>query len=282
MGTGPLAPMEGTAPALLTAPSATAEAQNSLYVTSIEKGIRVMNAFMGERALGLAEVARKTGLDMSAVQRFVYTWQALGYLQKDERTRRYHCSPKMLDWALIYQYSDPLIVIAAPALLAMVEETGQATNLGRLVGAEVIYVSRIPSRRARLVGPVVGDRAPAFCTASGRAIMSRLDPAEVDEILAAAPRQQLTRHTIVDRGAILERIALARSDGFTIAVEECLLGEITVASPITGNLGRPVASVNLSMKTSNFTLDRVRAEMAPAVVNSATVISEAYARSGQF
>ncbi|MGE0239835.1 MAG: IclR family transcriptional regulator, partial [Parvibaculaceae bacterium] len=274
MGTGPLAPMEGTAPALLTAPSATAEAQNSLYVTSIEKGIRVMNAFMGERALGLAEVARKTGLDMSAVQRFVYTWQALGYLQKDERTRRYHCSPKMLDWALIYQYSDPLIVIAAPALLAMVEETGQATNLGRLVGAEVIYVSRIPSRRARLVGPVVGDRAPAFCTASGRAIMSRLDPAEVDEILAAAPRQQLTRHTIVDRGAILERIALTRSDGFTIAVEECLLGEITVASPITGNLGRPVASVNLSMKTSNFTLDRVRAEMAPAVVNSATVISE--------
>lgn len=282
MGTGPVALLEGTAPALQTTPRETFEARNSLYVTSIEKGIRVMNAFMGERALGLAEVARKTGLDMSAVQRFVFTWQALGYLQKDERTRRYHCSPKMLDWALIYQYSDPLIVIAAPALLAMVEETGQAANLGRLVDTEVIYVSRIPSRRARLVGPVIGDRAPAFCTASGRAIMSRLDLAEVEEILDAAVRRQLTRHTIIDRGEILNRIAEARSNGFTIAVEECLLGEITVAAPITSHQGRPIASVNLSMKTSNFSTERVRDEMAPAIVNTAALISEAYARSGRF
>lgn len=282
MGTGPVAPTEGTAPALLTAPSETLEAQNSLYVTSIEKGIRVINAFMGERSLGLADVARKTGLDMSAVQRFVFTWQALGYLRKDERTRRYHCSPKMLDWALLYQYSDPLIVIAAPALLAMVEETGQAANLGRLVDAEVIYVSRIPSRRARLVGPVIGDRAPAFCTASGRAIMSRLDQAEVEEILDSTSRRQLTRHTIVDRAEILERVAQARSDGFTMAVEECLLGEITVAAPIIGNLGRPVASVNLSMRTSNFTFERVREEMAPVIINTAAAVSEAYARSGQF
>lgn len=86
----------------------------------------------------------------------------------------------------------------------------------------------------------------------------------------------------MDRDEILERVTQARGDGFTVAVEECLLGEITVAAPIIGNLGRPVASVNLSMRTSNFTFERVREEMAPIVVNTAAVISEAYARSGQF
>src|SRR5262245_40911970 len=77
---------------------------DALFIASLEKALRVLYAFRDRpRSLSLTDIAAATGLGMSAAQRFVHTWQTLGYLRKDPRSRRYALAPKLLDFSFMYQ-----------------------------------------------------------------------------------------------------------------------------------------------------------------------------------
>jgi DNA-binding IclR family transcriptional regulator len=247
---------------------------DALFVGSLEKGLRVLNAFlMGEPHLGLSDICRLTKLDKSAAQRFAHTLMVLGYLEKDPRTRQYRPSTRMLDWSVAYMRSDPLIQVAGPHLVELHEQTRQAVNLSRLVDTDVSYVVRIPARRGRLLSPIVGERVPAFCTASGRAILSGRPDDEVAAILDRSHMVPFTERTICDRSEILARIAAARRVGYTIAEEECLPGELTIAAPILNAEGRSIGGVNMSMTTRDWTPKRMRSELAPALLRTVTILS---------
>ncbi|WP_162917067.1 IclR family transcriptional regulator [Dongia deserti] len=251
-----------------------AQREDALFVGSLEKGLRVLNAFLtGEPDLGLSDICRLASLDKSAAQRFAHTLMVLGYLEKDPRTRRYRPSTRMLDWSVAYMRSDPLIQVAGPHLVELHEQTRQAVNLSRLVDTDVSYVVRIPARRARLLSPIVGERVPAFCTASGRAILSGRPDDEVAAILDRSDMLPFTERTICDRGEILARIAAARRVGYTIAEEECLPGELTIAAPILNAEGRSIGGVNMSMTTRDWTPKRMRIELAPALLRTVTILS---------
>lgn len=251
-----------------------AERPGPLFVGSLGKGLRVLSAFLdGEAHLSLSDIREMTRLDKSAAQRFAYTLTTLGYLHKDPNTRRYSLSAKMLDWSVAYMRSDHLIQVAGPHLVNLHEETRQAVNLSRLVDTDVIYVIRIPARRARLLSPIVGERVPAFCTASGRAILSRRSDEEITAILDRSHLAPFTHRTICDRKTILSRIAAAREVGYTIAEEECLPGELTIAAPIVNAEGISVGGINMSMTTRDWTPERMRAELAPALLRTVTALS---------
>src|SRR5262245_2729419 len=103
--------------------SEAARPADPLFIASLEKGLRVLYAFKDHpRSLGLTEIAEATGLGVSAAQRFVHTWQALGYLRKDPRSRRYTLAPKLLDFSFMYQRASGLAEIAMPHLIILGDE----------------------------------------------------------------------------------------------------------------------------------------------------------------
>lgn len=249
---------------------------SALFVASLRKGFQVLQAFRdAESALGLMELCQRTGLGKSAVQRFCHTLVELGYLKKDERTRRYSPAPQLLDFAFMYLHSDPLIQVASPWLVNAKEECHEAMNLARRIGTDVIYLVRLPSPSARLTNPLIGGRAPVFCTASGRAILSTLPRDEVERIVDACDRRPLTPMTITDRDAVLAKVEEGRRDGFTIANQECIVGEITTAAPILGRDRTAVAAINISAAVQNYAPEEVRAKLAPVVTRTALEISRA-------
>src|SRR5690606_40545501 len=65
-------------------------------------------------------------------------------------------------------------------------------NLQELDGTEIVLVARFLSRHLMNIEVAVGSRLPAFCTASGTAILSRLPEKECDAILRASRRVALT------------------------------------------------------------------------------------------
>lgn len=252
------------------------DTSNSLFVGSIGKGFEVLNVFrLADKPLSFTEICTLTGMGKSAVQRFCHTFVELGLIAKDASTKRFSPSPQMLDFAFSYLNSDKLVGFATPFLVDAHDKTGEAMNLARRVGTDVIYVSRLPSKHSPLSLPLLGGRSPIFCTASGRSILSRLDHERVDGILERTERQQLTPKTITDKDQILDLIAQAADEGFAIASEECIVNEITVASPIIGASGQVEGSVNIATSIQQYSTEAVRAELAPIVTRSALEISRA-------
>lgn len=244
--------------------------QNTLFVGSLEKGMRVLAAFdQNHTAMGLTELAERTGLEKSAAQRLSNTLHKIGYLNKDSETRRYSPSLKFLELANAYWWSDPLIQLAMPKLIEVGNRFHERINLARLDGHDIVYVVRIPTQLTRFEAMIAGRRLSALTTSSGRAMIARLPDAERRKAVRTWPIVALTRKTTRDRTKIAAAIDDAAKHGYGLTQDESLLNEIGIAAPILGHDGRPIAAVQCSVSSLRWTLDKVRREIAPHLIEVA-------------
>nr|WP_220805519.1 IclR family transcriptional regulator C-terminal domain-containing protein [Achromobacter sp. UMC46] len=256
-------------------PQAPTETRSSLFVGSTEKAFQVLHAFDGsKRHMTLADIARESGLDRSATQRLVYTLETLGYLRRIPDTRNYGLTPKVLQFSYNYVRANELIDKASPYLLDISRTLGETTNLQELDGHEIVFVARFPGHHLVNVDIAVGSRLPAFFTASGTAILSRLSDEHRREILAQTRLEAITPYTEVNPEKLLDRVQRVAEKGYAIIVNETVLGDISVAAPVIDHRGLAVAAINISVPTTRWTVARVEAELAPHVQVAATSISK--------
>ncbi len=244
---------------------------NPLFVGSVERGMQVLEAFdEGHLQLGLNDLVERTGLNRSAVQRFLHTWETLGYLYKDGTTKRYQLSPKVMGLGYNFLRGERLVEVATPFLLDARERTGNSVYLGTLFDTSIIYLIRLPQRLLLLEGTLPGRRVPAFC--GGRAFLSCLSDPEILEILHRSQRTLITPHTITDVDAIMREVALVRERGYCISQQEQLVGEIAVSAPVLDRKGTPRAAVYISARITEWPAEKVAAELAPVVLETAGMI----------
>ena len=246
----------------------------TLYVGSLEKGFRVLEAFRdGPGDLGLTEIAARTGLDKSAAQRFTNTLQQLGYLEKDPRSRRYRPAVRLMDFAYTYLQHDQLAEIAMSRLIEASKIFGTTVNLCVLIDTAIIYPVRIPHEKASFPATVPGRRMPAFCTAGGTVILAYRSREEAEAVIDASDRTAITDKTVTDRTAVMERIAEARDRGYGIGIGQALPNEISVAAPVLDNRGRAIAAVQIPAYMPQWTPQEAREKLAPLAMETARSIS---------
>jgi IclR family pca regulon transcriptional regulator len=244
------------------------------FVSSVEKAFQILRAFEArEGSLSLTEIAKLSGLDKSSVQRFTYTLAALGYLHKDNQARRYTISPKVMSLGMIYLRTDPIVARARHQLYELNKALNATVNMTVLDDTDVIYVVRYPGRQAVTVDVVLGMRRPAFCTASGRAILSTISDDEVAAILDRSKLVAYTEHTKTSPKAILAEIRKARARSFALTEQETSIGDISIAAPVRKADGRSTAAINISVSSADWKGSDVALKLGPTIVEAARAIS---------
>jgi DNA-binding IclR family transcriptional regulator len=255
-------------------PVAAEATEDGLFVNSVEKAFRVLGAFGAARSMGLSEIAEASGLDRSAAQRFTHTLERLGYLRKDPRTRHYELTVRTLDLGYRYIRSSALVERAAPYLLDLSRATEEAVSLTVLDGIEIVYVSRLLSRHMLNTNVQVGSRLPAYCTAPGRAMLSRLPRAEARRLVERSDRRAYTPHTTTAVAELLTQLDEAAQRGFALAVQEIYPGDVSIAAAILGPQGEPSAAVNVAVSLSRCPPDAAVERYAPLIVTAAAAMSQ--------
>src|SRR5690625_3447444 len=147
-----------------------------LFIQSLDKALGVIQVFGGdERYLSESEIARHAGLHRSSAQRIVYTLCVLGYLHRDEGTGRYGLTQRVLGLSQGYLRSNVILNYAWPHLIELNHALKETVNLHVLDGTDIVYIARLRRRVMDYRDQVIGSRFPAYCSASGLAILSRLD-----------------------------------------------------------------------------------------------------------
>lgn len=250
------------------------ESDQRLFNNSIEKGMRVLHAFGVERRqLNVAEIARTSGLDRSSAQRVVYTLHRLGYLRKDEATRRYRPSSRVLDFGSAYLVTDEPAARLPRYFSLIHRRTGEFVSLNELDGAEIVVVTRLPSRRLFSVNVQPGMRFPAFCTATGRAMLAFLPAETARAVLARSKRKPLTEHTVTDLTAIERALHRVRETGYCITEQEAVAGTTALGVPIFGAGGRPVAAIEFYLPLAEWPRERIERELAPPALEAGREMS---------
>jgi IclR family pca regulon transcriptional regulator len=248
--------------------------RDPLFNQSVEKAFAILEAFGGERrALNLGEVAAAVGMTKSSAQRCTHTLERLGYLRRDARVKRWVLTSRALSMAHSYLSSHPLIEQATTHLIDLNQASGESVSLSEPDETDMVFIARFPSHKRFFIHMPVGRRLPMFCTASGRAYLSGLPTAEVQKILRRSSLRQFTPQTLTDPAEILEHIKAAREAGYAWSDQECYRGDVTIAAPVFGEEGLPVAAVNISAPTSRWSLAELRAKLSSVLLETARAAS---------
>jgi IclR family transcriptional regulator, pca regulon regulatory protein len=250
-----------------------------LFMGGLAKGLGVLDIMREHAApMTLTELAARSKIGRSGVQRILHTLSVLGYLRKDPQTRRYLLAPKVLDFACGYLRSAGIAEKASPYLLEASKRTDETVNLTEPEGFDVIYVSRYPSRNVISADLVIGSRLPMFCTAPGRAILAQMPLAQARDLIDNAPRASRTLHTIVSADDICRKIDEARSLGYALANQEAFIGDISVAAAVVDRAGTPIGAVNIAVSASRWSPTAAAEAFAPIIIEVAGAVSKALGR----
>jgi DNA-binding IclR family transcriptional regulator len=207
--------------------------EDPLLVQSVEKAFHVLTAFDGAiPSMGLTQLSAKAGLDKSTAQRFTHTLTRLGYLRKDPDTKRFELTVKTLDLGYRYTRANPLINRALPYLLHISKTTEETVNLTVIDDTDIIFVSRFMSRHVLNNDVVIGTRMPAYCTAPGIAILSRLPSHEARNILKRSNLKAFTPYTTYRMDDLLKKLEISAAQGYATAFDEFYHGDLSIAAAI--------------------------------------------------
>ncbi|MFZ2501140.1 MAG: IclR family transcriptional regulator C-terminal domain-containing protein, partial [Nocardioides sp.] len=165
-----------------------------------------------------------------------------------------------------YARQGPLQRIARRPLAALVDRTGHTAHLAVLHGRDVLYVveERAPGRPPLVTD--VGVRLPAHLTASGRAILAALPPAQVRALFP-------DRAAFVDRhgvgpaspSALRQLLVDTRQRGHATEDGEVTPGYRSVAAVVIDHNRHPVAGVAVTFASAE---DGGRADAVAAVIEA--------------
>jgi len=245
-----------------------------LMLQSVTRAFHVLEAIGSVgRPLSLAEIAKQAGIDKSAAQRAAHTLQVLGYLERAPTGNGFMPGRQFLYRSFDYLRMNPLIERATPVLNELRKTTHERVDLSLLDGTSIVYAIRRQSKRETFFATLIGRRIPAFSSSGGRAMLALMSDADVEEIIARSDLRPTTQKTICDRDGIWGKIEEARREGYALAAEESLIGEVVVAAAVTGTGGQPLAAVHIAGSLSEWSVEEFRARFSPLVLEAARALS---------
>lgn len=248
-------------------PSASAQ-----RVESVSRALRLLEAFaLSPKPLSLSQLAAAAAIDKSAAQRLSNTLLQLGYLHKSPGGLVPGC--KLLDRAYDYLRCNPLISRAYPILVELRRNSEERTSLSLFDDLTMVYAIRLDSKQDAYYAHLPGRRIPTYCTSAGRAVLAHLPEARAAEVIARSDRKPLTPKTTTGKEESRAHIERARRAGFSLAIEEVLIGELAVAAAVVDGDGQPIGAVSLAASLSEWTRDKFARRFGPMVVAAAQAIS---------
>lgn len=186
------------------------------------------------QGLSLAAIAQVVELPRSTVQRIINALKEEFLVEALGPSGGFRLGPAL--GQLINQTQTDIISLVRPHLAALTEQLQESVCLSSLVGDKTYVVDRIVAERELRVVFPIGINAPAYATASGKALLAEL-PVETLQNLLPAVLPVFTPKTL-DRAALLAQLAQLGSSGTAEDHDEYIEGLSSHAVALDTYLGR--------------------------------------------
>jgi DNA-binding IclR family transcriptional regulator len=219
-----------------------------MVTRALARGLDVLEALAAadDGWLGPSAIAQEVGLDKATVSRLLQTLVATGYVTRDQSTRRYRLSAKILRVAHGVSARLDLLSLVQPHLRQLRDELDETVHLGVREDLRVVYLDKLESTNSIQLVSAVGQTMPLHSTSLGKAMLAALPDAEVEEQLARMDFVRRTERTICNVGEFREEIRRTRRRGYATDDRENEPLGACVAAAIVGAGGRPVGAISVA------------------------------------
>jgi DNA-binding IclR family transcriptional regulator len=205
------------------------------------------------QALTLTELTDALKMPKNSVFRIATTLTLRGYAERDEDTKAYRASRKLLSLGHAAIGGQRLVEAAAPVLSSLRDASGETALLGTLAGNHGVVLDQVPSPLPVKVVVEIGHAFPLHTAAPAKAVLAHLGPDKQREFIKQIRFTKRTPKTITSAKAYLSELAEVKARGYALDRGEESETFACVASPVFDHRGHPVAAIWISGPS-----DRVR------------------------
>jgi len=211
-------------------------------------------------------------LHKSTVHRLMMVLEQHRLVVKNPETGRYRLGLRLYELGSRAIEGLDLRGRARPYLDRLQAEFGETVFFCILDEGQVFYVEKVESQRSVRTACTVGSRAPAYCTAVGKAMLAELSEAEVNKIVRRWGLKPVTPNTIRTASALKVELKAVRSRGYAIDDEEKEEGLRCIGAAVRSHSGKLAAAMSVSGPAFRMSKERVP-EIGRALMEAATKLS---------
>lgn len=246
---------------------------------SVNHSLDMMDLFLADEnpSFTLIEIARLAGLTKAGAHNILANLVHREYLEYDPTTRLYSLGLRVWELgARMLNSFDPRR-IALPTLTRLSAQTGETGLLSRYASGSIVYMECVLGAAAVTTYTRPGLRAPAYCTATGKAQLAFLSDSEITDVCASGLVAH-TQYTIVEPQLIRAQLLEVRAAGYAINRGEYREDVVGVGAPLFSRAGTVVAAIGLSGPAYRLGREPQRSLSEP-ILQAAAEIQQMMSRS---
>jgi DNA-binding IclR family transcriptional regulator len=220
----------------------------------------------------LADLCAEMKLHKSTVHRIAMVLEQHRLVDKNPANGRYRLGLRLFEFGSKAIAAVDLRGRARPYLDRLQRQFGETVFFCILDDGQVFYVEKVESQQSVRTACTVGSRAPAYCTAVGKAMLAELPEPEVNEVVRRWGLKAVTANTITTAAALKAELRAVRSRGYAIDNEEKEEGLRCVSAAVRGHSGKLFAAMSVSGPAFRMTKERIP-EVGQAVTRAANELS---------
>lgn len=208
-----------------------------------------------------SEIAARLALPKSSASRLLNQMQLYGLLDQDPASRRYRPGNLLALAVQADQASTPLDDACREVLTRLSERSGMTAYLSTLNGPETVVLQRLNGSHPVQVLSSPGSRRAAAGTAMGRAMLARLDDAQLAALYGddgALPPGREGRDPPASVAALRQRVERAREARCAVAIDEAMPGIGAVAAAVRDPASGELRGLCVSFVSFEISDDQVQ------------------------
>lgn len=182
----------------------------------------------------------------NTVFRIASTLTLRGYVERDEESKSYRLSRKMLALGHTALGGDRLLQTSAPVLTSLRNTTGETALIGTLTGSHGVVLDQVPSLHPVKVVVELGHAFPLHSAAPAKAMLAFLDPESLARLESHLTFTRFTPHTITSKVAYASALKTVRAVGYALDEGEESESFRCAAAPVFDHHGHPIAALWVS------------------------------------
>lgn len=223
----------------------------------LDKFFKIIELLENNSNLRLQDISNMLNVNKSTMHRFLKAMSENGLVKKNEDNGRYSLGLRFLNISTKIIESIDIRKVANPYLIELEKVTGETIHLTTFDGKNIVYIDKIESNKPIRMYSKIGNIAPIYCTAVGKAILAFQRKEKIEEIVKDIDFIRYTKNTITNEKIFRRCLEETKENGYAIDDSEYEESICCIAAPIKDYSKRVNSAVSISAVVARMNLKKL-------------------------
>ncbi|WP_342598183.1 IclR family transcriptional regulator C-terminal domain-containing protein [Psychrobacillus sp. FSL H8-0483] len=217
-------------------------------VTTLKKGLQIIELLKEQNGLSLTEITKHLELSKTTAFRMLATLEEMGYVQKFQS--RFEINHKMFCEHFERRIALDWVSLTTPYKVA--KEIGESLYIGKMDGTNLVTVHAVLAPYKEPAREEIGNRSFIHQSALGKIILANLPSKTQSDILRKLNFTKATDHAFEDAHLFVHHLNVIQKQGYAFDDEERIVGIRCIAVPLFLE-GEIIASIAIAAPAVRIT-----------------------------